>query len=320
MDLNEPKVYAVKHKNIEIRMASRSGGIFTAISDKVLNEGGLVYGCVMTEDFEVVHIRADNVEDRNRMRGSKYVQSNIGNIFLEVQEDLLHGKSVLFSGTSCQVAGLKGFLGKEHKNLICVDIVCHGVPSPLVWQKYKEWQEIRNGICISVDFRNKKDYGWASHFESLTMKKRNGRHKNVDSKVYTNIFYGHSTLRPCCYRCPYKSIKHPGDITIADYWGIDKAAPGFNDNKGVSLVLVNNELGLKMFDRAKSEIDYQETKLESSIQRPLVEPFDCPAERKKIWNDLYKYPFEEFARRYGGLGWKQNLKRIMTKIKIKARL
>lgn len=129
MNWKQPKVYAVKHKDETTRAASRSGGIFTALSDLVLSNGGVVYGCVLTDDFDAVHIRADNAEERNRMRGSKYIQSKLGDIFRNVKADLDVRRNVLFSGTSCQVAGLKKYLGKEYDNLFCVDIVCHGVPS-----------------------------------------------------------------------------------------------------------------------------------------------------------------------------------------------
>ena len=136
MNWKQPKVYAVKHRNEAVIAASRSRGIFTALSDQVLSSGGIVYGCVLTENFEAVHIRADNAEERNRMRGSKYIQSKPGDTFKNVKTDLNAQRNVLFSGTSCQVAGLKKYLGKEYDNLFCVDIVCHGVPSYKIWKAY----------------------------------------------------------------------------------------------------------------------------------------------------------------------------------------
>lgn len=245
MNWKQPKVYAVKHKDEATRAASRSGGIFTALSDQVLSNGGVVYGCVLTDKFDAVHIRADNEEDRNRMRGSKYIQSKLGDTFKNVKADLDAQKSVLFSGTSCQVAGLKQFLGRNYEKLLCVDIVCHGVPSPKVWKAYLLWQEQKNNSAIrSVDFRNKGKYGWRDHVETLNFQNS----KSTNSKVFRTIFYGHAVLRPSCYECPYKSVMHPGDITIADYWGIEKAAPEYDDNKGVSLVLINNEYGENKFN------------------------------------------------------------------------
>uniref|UniRef100_UPI003FF10B97 Coenzyme F420 hydrogenase/dehydrogenase, beta subunit C-terminal domain n=1 Tax=Ruminococcus bromii TaxID=40518 RepID=UPI003FF10B97 len=168
MNWKQPKVYAVKHKDESTRAASRSGGIFTALSGQVLSNSGVVYGCILTDDFNAVHIRADSTEERNRMRGSKYIQSRLGNTFKNVKVDLDAQRSVLFSGTSCQVAGLEKYLGKEYDNLFCVDIVCHGVPSKKVWDAYLHWQEQKNHSKISsVDFRNKKDFGWHDHVETL---------------------------------------------------------------------------------------------------------------------------------------------------------
>lgn len=314
MNWNEPRAYAVKHKNEEIRAASRSGGAFTALSDCILQDNGVVYGCVLTKEFGAKHIRADSVETRNRMRGSKYIQSDLGDTFQSIREDLRSGRCVLFSGTSCQVAGLKGFLGQEYANLVCMDIVCHGVPSCLVWKEYLKWQEMRNkGNCIQVDFRNKKDYGWKAHIETLMIRSSDGLTRKVDSDIFRRLFYGHNILRPCCYQCPYKSTMHPGDITIADYWGIDQAAPGFNDDKGVSLVLVNNEKGRRLLDRVKTELTVIETKIEDSLQPPLVKPFECPKQRNKFWQDFYEREFAYVAKRYGTVSLPQKLKKRIKK-------
>lgn len=309
MNWKQPKVYAVKHKDEAIRAASRSGGIFTALSDWALFNGGVVYGCVLTDDFNAVHIRADNAEERNRMRGSKYIQSKLGDTFKSVRADLDAQKSVIFSGTSCQVAGLKKYLGKEYKNLFCVDIVCHGVPSPKVWKEYLCWQEKKHkSKIVKVDFRNKKDYGWRSHKETLICE--NG--KSINSTVFSTLFYGHGILRPSCYECPYKSVMHPGDITIADYWGIEKAAPEFDDNKGVSLVLVNNEIGIEVFNLIKKDVVWKETKIEDSIQTPLQKPFPKPDLRDQFWIYFRGNSFEEVAKRYGGFSF---IKRVKSRVK-----
>lgn len=310
----EVKVYAVKHKDFDVRMESRSGGIFTALSDWILDEDGVVYGCVLDEKFEAMHVRACSKEERNRMRGSKYIQSDLKDTFRNVQADLKEGKKVLFSGTSCQVAGLKAYLGTEYQTLICVDIVCHGVPSPLVWKEYLKWQERKYGKCTAVDFRNKKDFGWVAHVETLTMKMKNGNSKSVSSEVFKNLFYGHTILRPSCYKCPYKDIIHPGDITIADYWGIDKAAPGFSDNKGVSLVLINSSLGMECFLAVKSNIEYVATRIEDSMQPPLRAPFEEPKEREQFWKALNNCSFERVAKKYGGYGLRNRVKRMIKRI------
>ena len=314
MNWKQPKLYAVKHKDEAIRAASRSGGVFTALSDQVLYDGGIVYGCVLTDDFRAVHVRTDNAEERDRMRGSKYIQSKLNDTFNNVKEDLDAKRSVLFSGTSCQVAGLKKYLGKEYDNLFCVDIVCHGVPSEKVWDAYLRWQEQKNhSNIVSVDFRNKKDFGWHDHVETFYFE--NG--KSTSSRVFKELFYGHTVLRPSCYECPYKSVMHPGDITIADYWGVEKAAPEFDDNKDVSLVLVNDDVGEKAFEKVKERLIWKQTKLKDSLQPPLKAPFPKPENREQFWSDFENKSFEYVAKKYGGSGLKNDAKSFLRKIKRK---
>ena len=206
-------------------------------------------------------MRAESKEERDLMRGSKYIQSNMGRCFSDVKKDLSKGSTVLFTGTACQIAGLKGFLGKDYEDLFCVDIVCHGVPSPEVWQKYLNW--ICKGRTVTViNFRNKQKYGWADHV--VTVHFDNG--EEFDDRAFVKLFGKCYIERPSCFKCPYKSINRESDITIADYWGIDNADPEMNDNKGVSLVLVNNEKGEKYFDSIKNRIIYKATRLEDSTQ------------------------------------------------------
>lgn len=314
MEENQPKTYVVRHKDEAVREASRSGGIFTALSDPVLGEKGVVYGCALTEDLKAVHIRAERKEDRDRMRGSKYVQSELGDTFRNVRSDLQAGRTVLFSGTPCQVAGLKGYLGSACENLYCVDIACHGVPSPKVWAAYLRWQEQRNGAkIVAADFRNKRDFGWRGHRETLVFD--NG--KRVHSRVFRDLLYGHAVLRPSCYECPYKSVRRPGDVTIADYWGIGKAAPAFDDDRGVSLVLVNTEAGQRLFQAAQGDVEWQQTRLEDSMQPSLEAPFPKPGDRDRFWRDFSGKPFGYAAKKYGGAGAANALKRGLRKIRRK---
>lgn len=300
-------VYAAKHKDPNVRAGSRSGGFFTAISNYVLSGSGVVYGCVLNEEFEAVHVRAEDHRTRDAMRGSKYVQSKMGDTFRNVKVDLEAGRAVLFTGTSCQVAGLRKFLGKDYTSLICVDIVCHGTPSPRVWRKYIAWQEKRSGKkVINVDFRNKKDFGWAAHKETLYMSDGG----SITSEVFKNIFYGHYALRESCYTCPWKSIYHPGDITIADYWGIDQAAPGFNDNKGVSLLLINSEKGMDVFARVQDALELRQTKIEDSMQPPLEAPFPRPQDRERFWELLDRKGFGKVAVAYGDYGYCNKIRHL----------
>ena len=176
-----------------------------------------------------------------------------------------------------------------------------------------EYQAKMHSEVASVDFRNKKDFGWHDHVETLFFE--NG--KTTSSQVFKELFYGHTVLRPSCYECPYKSVIHPGDITIADYWGIEKAAPEFDDNKGVSLVLVNNEAGEKIFEKVKKRLIWKQTKLEDSMQPPLKAPFPKPDNREQFWSDFKNKSFEYVAKKYGGIGLKNDAKLLLSKIKRK---
>ncbi len=316
LKFQSPDTYAVKHRSQEIRMESRSGGVFTALSDIILENHGVIYGCALTEDFNSIHVRAENADARDAMRGSKYTQSDMTDMFIRVKEDLENGREVLFSGTSCQVAGLSAFLGKDYEKLFLLDIVCHGVPSPAVWQRYLRWQEqCVNSRVIGVDFRNKHTYGWAAHYESLFM--LNGR--QINSQIFKTLFYGHWILRPACYSCPYKDTIHPGNITIGDYWGIDEITPSFNDDKGVSLVMINDEKGRILFQKACKDLEVINTKIEESIQPPLKAPFPEPKDRTRFWVDYQKRSFEYITKKYAGAGKMNKMKRFVKAVLRRAR-
>lgn len=302
-------VYAVKHIDNEVIQNSRSGGIFTALSDWILENNGVVYGCILDENNIARHDRAICKDKRDLMCGSKYVQSKMGDSFKNTREDLQKGNLVLFSGTSCQILGLKQFLQKEYDNLLCVDIACHGVPSPKVWNSYLKWQT-KGNIVVKVDFRNKK-FGWREHIETIKTDKQ-----EIHSRVWTTIFYGGNALRPCCYECPYKSIEHPGDITIADYWGIENSVPEFDDNRGVSLVIINSNKGSYYFNNIQDAIVCRKTRIEDSMQRAFIQPEKRPSTRDAFWEDYKKKKFVKIAQKYGGyIGAarkiKQKFKRVL---------
>lgn len=322
--LNQNKVpysYAVKHKDEFVREESRSGGVFTALTDWILNHGGTVYGCILDADFYAVHVRADSALERNRMRGSKYIQSDISNSFKCVVQDLRDMKIVCFTGTSCQIAALQGFLSKALRrdesylqdNLYCIDILCHGVPSPKILHSYIEYLEKRYySKCVSIDFRDKKHFGWKAHVEAFRMKGILFPWTYYGD-VFKRLFYGHYILRPSCYVCPYKSIYHPGDVTIGDYWGIDKAAPDFNDNKGTSLVLLNNDKARAWFKAIEEQIDIKQTDLENSMQPALQHPFPRPKDRNTFWEQFYKEGIDEILKEYvHDIG----IKKVRNRIKI----
>ena len=287
--------YIVKHKDIKKRMKSRSGGVFVAVSDKVLEAGGVIYGCALDEQFHAYHCKATTKEERNRFCGSKYVQSDMKDAIKEAISDLEAGKLVLFSGTPCQIAGMKAVCPERwSENLLCVDIVCHGVPSPAVWDSYMEYMQKKyHGKITEVDFRNKRKHGWWEHIESVKI-----HGLEVDSQIYKNLFYEHNVLRECCYQCPYKSLERVGDISIADAWGIAQAAPGFDDNKGVSLVLVSTGKGQEWLDKAFDSCDYEECNIADYMQDPFIKSFSKPDNYEKFWGEYFAGNFSEMVKKH----------------------
>lgn len=285
--------YIVKQKDLNSRMKSRSGGVFAAVSDKVLEAGGVVYGCALDEEFHAYHRRAVTKEERDLFRGSKYVQSDMKDAMKEALQDLADGRMVLFSGTPCQIAGIKAVCPKKHEDrLLCMDIVCHGVPSPAVWDSYKAYMQKKyHGKITAVDFRNKRKHGWWEHIESVTI-----HGLEVDSQIYKKLFYEHNILRDCCYACPYKNLERKGDITIADAWGIAQAAPEFDDNHGVSLVLSNTEKGQFWLEKGLADCDYQECDITDYMQEPFIRSFEKPKNYRDFWEDYFNKDFEQMIK------------------------
>ncbi|MBE5875879.1 MAG: coenzyme F420 hydrogenase [Lachnospiraceae bacterium] len=287
--------YIVKHKDISIRRKSRSGGIFTAVSDKILADKGIVYGCAVNENHFAEHRRATTKLERDAFLGSKYVQSDMRECFTQVKADLEKQDIVLFSGTGCQIAGLKASLNNEYNDrLFTIDIVCHGVPSPKVWGSFLDWMESKyKGKVESVNFRDKR-YGWMSHFETVVI---NGKRRVAD--YYRAIFYKHYSLRPSCYQCPYSNIERKSDITIADAWGIDAQNADFNDDRGCSLVILNTEKGKTIFDAVKDELEVREVDIKQFMQPNLVKPSFRPSNREQFWIDFFEEGFEFVSQKYG---------------------
>jgi coenzyme F420-reducing hydrogenase beta subunit len=275
------KVLAAKNPNEDIRVKSSSGGIFTMLAEKIIEEGGVVFGAKFNDNWEVVHDFTDRIDGLYVFRGSKYVQSIIGDNYKKVESFLKEDRNVLFSGTPCQVAGLKLFLKKEYDNLLLVDFVCHGVPSPLVWRMYlKELVTsiaTKNSVFTAykpenikiedIQFRD-KEKGWKKYSFLLKLSATQGAEKNtvffletLDKNMFMRGFLSDLYLRPSCYKCPSKSLKSGSDITIADYWGIENVIPEFDDDKGVSLVLINTNKGdnlLSEFNQIKIETSYND--------------------------------------------------------------
>ena len=262
-------VFAAKNISDEEREKSSSGGVFLHLAEMVLQEGGAVFGASFNQNFEVEHCCVEEMSVLDKISGSKYSQSRIGDSYLRAKKLLESGRKVLFSGTPCQIAGLKGFLGHDYDNLLAIDIVCHGVPSPLVWRKYIESLDAKE--ISYVTFRNKKK-GWTKYrvqiFDSSEQK------MIVDECYLDNVFMKgflkNIFLRPSCYKCQVKGCRSGSDITLGDYWGIENQHPEFFDEKGISVVFANTEKGLSMI-RSSSLLLIESSYLQAIQRNACIE-------------------------------------------------
>jgi coenzyme F420-reducing hydrogenase beta subunit len=294
----QPKVYAAKHRDDNVRMNSSSGGMFTAISDYILSNNGIIYGAAFDEQFRVCHQKAENTKERDKFRGSKYVQSDLNRVFTDIKDELKKGRMVLFTGTPCQNAGLSAYLRKSYENLYLCDIVCHGVPSPLLWKKYVHFIEKRHkSKLIKYSFRYKKK-GWRGY--NVYAKFENGKSSlnTTEVLVYANLFASDLALRSSCYHCRFTNLHRPSDITIGDFWGIEKSIPEFEDNLGVSLVLINSPKGLDLFQKISSSLYYRESNTVDCLQRNLYAPSEPSPKREQFWKDYWDRGFEYVLKRY----------------------
>ena len=246
------KVYAAKNRDLQERIQSSSGGMFLPLAREVLRQGGQVFGVEFSEDFRSArHACASDADGVKRFSGSKYIQSDTGRTYSQTKMFLENGVPVLYSGTPCQIAGLRKFLRKDYENLYTVDLVCHGVPSPGIWRRYMD--ETAPEGTASVNFRDKVT-GWKRF--SLVMKDSSGKvlfSQREDENVFMDGFLKNLYLRPSCYLCPARKGRSGSDLTIADYWHLKKTLPDFDDNTGVGLVLVNTAKGARLFDSVDFE-------------------------------------------------------------------
>ncbi len=304
------EVLAARHKDSEILSQSQSGGAFSAMAEQVLNDGGLVYGAAFDESFMVRHIRVDSIEGLAALRGSKYVQSDLRGIYGQIIGDLRNGFEVIFAGTPCQVAGLKSYIPKAlQENLLTVDFICHGVPSPSVWKDYLDYMS-RQGTIVKANFRDKSVAGWKEHKETFIY--NNGKKKVADS--FRVLFYKNIMLRHSCSVCPYNIMDHKSDVTIADFWGVDKVLPHMDGTEGTSLVVCNTSEGQELMVRASDVLNVVPAVLDydfMSRRNPnLVRPARIDKDRMKFEDEFSRGGFIRVARRWGDLGIRYRLWQI----------
>lgn len=257
--------YAAFADTEDVRLRSSSGGIFTLLAENVLHKGGMVFGAAFDDEFMVSHIGIEHIEEITRLQGSKYLQSRIGNTYYEAKIALDAGRQVLYSGTACQIAGLKGYLKKEYPNLLTLDVLCHGVPSPKVWNRYLRSQEVlHNGHVRRTFFRHKK-YGWKTFALLLEFSNNKAYERIFAEDPFMQMFLSNICLRPSCYACKFKSLSRPSDITIGDCWGIDNIYPDMDDDKGTSIVFAHSEKGMDLLKKIMGEMTYKEGNIEELL-------------------------------------------------------
>ena len=246
------EIYAAYNTNENIRAASTSGGLFSMFSQWVLSQGGVVFGAAFTDTWMVRHEVAKNDIEYARFRGSKYVQSDVTGIYKQVKSYLKNDIWVLFSGTPCQIDGLKAYLRKDYEKLLIIDVVCHGVPSPKLWAKFLNWLKGKYEVRQFKDIRFRaKTNGWEKCMVEFDVETKKNAADTIRfawaEDMYTNLFEHGISLRPSCNQCKYRSIVHPSDITLGDCWHFQTYAPELFDNKGLSLIMLHTEKGKQLF-------------------------------------------------------------------------
>lgn len=296
----ELKAYGAYNIDNKVRLESSSGGIFTLLASEVLNKDGVVFGACFNENFEVVHDYIENMEDICKFRGSKYVQSKIGKSYKIVEGFLKKGRLVLFTGTPCQIGGLLLYLGKDYKNLITQDFICHGVTSPKAWKQYVNYREkCADTKVVNINFRN-KNWGWNKSAVLFQFQNNIQYLKRASRDWWVRVFLYDLSLRESCYKCCYKDLHRKSDITLADFWGVEKILLDFNYNKGVSLVVINSSKGANLFDKISNHTCYKEVTLSEAISSntSITESVTRPKERTEFYKDFTNLKFKKLIKKY----------------------
>lgn len=312
--MNKLKAFAAYCLNDSVRMKSSSGGIFYLLAETVIKNNGVVYGVAMDKTCTYAEYRcATNKDELEALQGSKYLQARIGNTYNEIAKRLKNGEKVLFSGVGCQINALKTFLGKEYDNLLCVDVICHGVPSPALWRSYVCYMEDQMGGKLShVNFRCKQE-GWKEFgMDEKSSLKQIFVPKSKDP--YMQLFLSDYCLRPSCYSCKAKALRL-ADITLGDFWGIEKIAPKMNDNRGCSLVILRTLKGEDDFNKIKKYVKYAPVSYDVAAQNNPAELRSVfrPKQRKTFFSDYRIMNFDKLQRKYLAVPIKDRIKLLIKK-------
>ena len=314
VELISTRVYAGRLKDRENLNNSSSGGAFTALSDFFLKNGNAVVAAIYnyenhTTEFQMILDK----DQRERAKGSKYMQSKPGGIFREAYRWLMDnsGKKMLFVGMGCQSDGFRKFseIKEIRDRVYIVDIICHGSPSPKLWREYAESVQKKDGKITFLTFKDKRN-GWKSPTAYV---KVNGEEKSI--KDYVKVFYNRCALRPSCYECPYATTERKTDMTIGDFWHIEETIPDFYDSNGNSLFLIHTNRGEELFEKIQSELDYRSSNTTQCWQANLEAPTQKSEQREEFWNDYKKKGIDFVMKKYGSVPVKTKIKNKLLKIR-----
>lgn len=299
-----PKVYSVMNKEEEVRMKSSSGAIFPELARYIIEEKkGYVVGVKYNEDMKVVSSIADNMEDVKAFYGSKYVKSDFDGIYPKIKQLLNDNKTVLYSGLPCECAALRSYLRKDYENLFICEILCHAAPSPKIFEQYLDYLRKKyKSRVVNLTFRNKST-GWLIHKCSMVIEFENGKNLSVNSRRnnYFRAFLNDYISRPSCSSCEYTYKNRVGDITIGDFWGIKDIDPSMFDDKGVSLITLNDDKGSKIWDNIKEKFIYKESDMAAAFKKNHSKPSPFKLERMDIFDRLDKDPIDSLLHEYNDL-------------------
>lgn len=314
-----PVILGAKAYDDEIRYWSSSGGIFTLVAESILEKNGIVFGVEMNEDCTFVkHVAVDHKENLKKLRGSKYIQSRIDGAYINARNYLEQGKPVLFTGTPCQISGLKRFLKKDYSQLFCVEVICHGVPSEELWNKYLNHIEQKYKRKVkNVSFRSKR-YSWMQFGSDIQFNPKKTVFKFSFEDSFFRMFNSSYSMRPSCYECMAKGKRTMADMTIGDFWGVETVFPNFNDNKGVSIILMNNEKGKLLFELIRNKVLLSEKTIdyETAVKcnPPIDESIKKSDMRLEFFHDLIDLPFRKLEKKYTPTGPRRKLRSISMRL------
>lgn len=313
-------LFALRIRNHDILMKSSSGGAFSAIAEYVISQGGIVVGATYNAKMQVVHSFASNYDEYAKMRGSKYSQSNLIGVFKRCKEILCSeqtkDKLLLFSGTPCQIHGLKRFLIRDFKNLITVDIVCHSIPSPQVFSDYIKYvNNFFNDHLTNIQMRYKQKRGWSQKY-SYRYVFESGK-SYVDPEGLFNwgiIYFSHVINRPSCEICPYTNLDRVGDFSIADFWDENKLRSDIYSKEGTSLFIINSQKGQDLFKHITANVKVWEISEQEAMQPCLMRPTPSYIERKYFWKCYKKHGLEHAVKLYCIPSLRKKVRRKLRKL------